>query len=197
MTSPYSVAPAPCLRGLEAVKRAGKLVQIEETAYGFAAELLRMRLLPNSNDAFALLYDTGRGVAVQPGGRIVVGGGAWSYAAGEPVLAGYRGNDAVIIRLTPDGALDTSFRADGFAAASSGGIAHGAALAIEPHGDVVVAGVELIPRSVQRRGRAARKVPRAPAAVGRRGRDRQRRYHAAGSTGDDARGQPYRLNSIA
>jgi uncharacterized delta-60 repeat protein len=134
-----------------------------------------------------LEVDEPRGVAIQPEGRIVVGGGTsnvssmasmvafaagitpagaldetfgdeglfWSRplapygmfgtalamsTAGEPVLVGYRGSQAVVIRLTPDGELERSFSADGFAAATTYGMGHGAAVAVQPDDKVVVAG---------------------------------------------------------
>jgi uncharacterized delta-60 repeat protein len=136
-----------------------------------------------------LLHDEPHGVAIQPGGRIVVGGTSydaesiasttvfvagitpagmldttfadggvfWSRplapygmsgpgfamsSAGEPVLVGYRdiGSAACLIRLTPDGVLDRAFSADGFAAAWSGGLDHGTAVAIQPDNQVVLAG---------------------------------------------------------
>lgn len=42
-------------------------------------------------------------------------------AAGRLVLAGYINNDATLVRLTPTGALDTSFAGDGSTAVPSGG----------------------------------------------------------------------------
>lgn len=187
-------------RGLGvAVDGAGRVVVAGSTSPADAialTDLLVLRLAPDgaldptfgTGGAFRwdLLYDTGYGVGVQQGGRIVVGGGAWDYASannlafalgitsdgrvdtsfadgghfesfplapygmmgnafalsasGAPILAGYRDQDAVVIRLTPDGALATSFSVDGFAAASSGGIAHGSAVAVQPDGRAVLAG---------------------------------------------------------
>jgi uncharacterized delta-60 repeat protein len=71
-------------------------------------------------------------VAIQPDGKIVVAG-----TASHPE----RGWDFAVVRYNPDGALDGSFSGDGRLTTDFGGGADGAqALALDPDGNLVVAG---------------------------------------------------------
>jgi uncharacterized delta-60 repeat protein len=72
--------------------------------------------------------DSGRAVAVQPDGRIVVVG------YGDPSL------DFAVTRLNPDGSLDTSFDGDGRATIDFGDQDVAEAVALQPDGKIVVAG---------------------------------------------------------
>lgn len=60
--------------------------------------------------------------------------------SGASALVGYRGADAVAFRLTADGLPDPGFSRDGFAAVSSGGVTHGAAVAIAPDDTLLLVG---------------------------------------------------------
>jgi len=71
--------------------------------------------------------DFGKGVAIQPDGKIVV--------AGESI------NDFALARYNTDGTLDNSFGANGLVTTDFGStIDHGQAIAIQPDGKIVVAG---------------------------------------------------------
>jgi uncharacterized delta-60 repeat protein len=72
----------------------------------------------------------GRGVAVQPNGRIVVAG---STEAGEE-------EDVVLARYLPDGRLDPAFGREGTVVMDIGGDEYAEALALQPDGKIVVAG---------------------------------------------------------
>lgn len=76
-------------------------------------------------------YEEGLDVLVQPDGKIVVAG----YSG--PLLA----PELVLLRLEPDGALDTSFDGDGVAGVNLGGAENGLAVARQADGRLVVAGV--------------------------------------------------------
>ena len=73
--------------------------------------------------------DAARDVLVQPDGKIVVVG--TGYAA--PV-------DMGLIRLDPDGSLDTGFAGDGTASFALGDVENGQAVALAPDGKIVAAG---------------------------------------------------------
>jgi uncharacterized delta-60 repeat protein len=70
--------------------------------------------------------DTVREIAVQPDGRVVVGGSA--------------GSDFGIVRYMPDGGLDPSFGGDGIVLTDLGGTGGIRGLAVQPDGRIVVAG---------------------------------------------------------
>lgn len=74
------------------------------------------------------LNERGRGVAVQPDGKILI--------------VGYTtvGDNAVLWRLNPNGSPDTSFDTDGARPIDSGGIERGFGLALLPTGKVLVVG---------------------------------------------------------
>jgi uncharacterized delta-60 repeat protein len=81
---------------------------------------------------FAAGGDTARAVAVQGDGKILLGGSAFTGAAGD---------DFALARLNPNGSLDADFSGDGkqttdFAGADD----HVHSLAIAPNGDVLAAG---------------------------------------------------------
>jgi uncharacterized delta-60 repeat protein len=79
---------------------------------------------------FAGGYDGGRAIALQPDGKIVVAG----FATG---VAG----DFAVVRINPNGSLDTSFDSDGMLTTDiAGGSDVGNAVALQPDGKIVVAG---------------------------------------------------------
>ena len=77
--------------------------------------------------------DYGMAIALQSNGRIVV--------------AGRSDGDFAVLRYTAAGALDTSFSGDGKATTDIGNNAHGEAVAVQPDGDIVVAGFSWIGNS--------------------------------------------------
>lgn len=66
------------------------------------------------------------GVAIQPDGKIVG--------------VGFSGNDALVIRLNPNGTFDTTFDGDGRVPTSFGGSSSVQAVSIRPNGNILVAG---------------------------------------------------------
>jgi uncharacterized delta-60 repeat protein len=79
-------------------------------------------------------FDVCTGVAIQPSGRIVVGGLSSQAGTAE---------DFAVVRLAPNGALDQSFSGDGrrtFGFANGVSSDQGHAVAIQPNGKIVVAG---------------------------------------------------------
>jgi uncharacterized delta-60 repeat protein len=72
--------------------------------------------------------DAARAVLVQPDGKIVVAG------------SGGAGQDFTVSRLHPDGSLDTSFDGDGTAVADFGGNDEAYAAALQPGGEIILAG---------------------------------------------------------
>ena len=59
---------------------------------------------------------------------------------GGAVLVGSLNQDLLVVRLTPDGMLDGTHSFDGLSEVTSGGIAYGLAVAVQPGGEIVVAG---------------------------------------------------------
>jgi uncharacterized delta-60 repeat protein len=111
--------------------------------YGYPTEdILVDRLLPDGSDDPSFKVegspgidlggtdDDGNAVALQPDGKILVAG--TTYGAG--------GSDAVILRLQPGGALDTTFDGDGKQTLDLGGSDGARALALQPDGRIIVAG---------------------------------------------------------
>jgi uncharacterized delta-60 repeat protein len=78
-------------------------------------------------------FDEARSVAIQPDGKIVVGGSAQNSTGGH---------DLAVTRYNPDGTLDTSFDSDGIAITDIQGHPDeaGAAVAIQPDGKIVLVG---------------------------------------------------------
>ena len=77
-----------------------------------------------------LAFEMASGVAIQPDGKIVVVGG---------VIGG--GTAVAVVRLNGDGTLDTTFSEDGKQLVSFGGTDFATAVAIQPDGKVIVAGI--------------------------------------------------------
>jgi uncharacterized delta-60 repeat protein len=75
--------------------------------------------------------DVAQDVAIQPNGRIVVGGYGWSEE---------ETTDIATARLTATGAFDGSFNGDGLARYEADGAQQGNALALQADGKVVIAG---------------------------------------------------------
>jgi uncharacterized delta-60 repeat protein len=73
-------------------------------------------------------------MALQPDGNIIVAGTTWRR---RPTLQG----DLSLIRILPDGSLDTTFGDGGLAAADLGANEAGYAVAIQPDGRILSAGV--------------------------------------------------------
>jgi uncharacterized delta-60 repeat protein len=127
-----------------ALQRDGRILAVGSTADAMSttADAIVYRLNPNGTlDASfgqggkARIADSGTNVAyavaLQPDGKIVVAGGtAVSDAA-----------DAAVYRLNPDGSLDAGFDGDGALRIESNGGEVADALAIQPDGKVVIAGV--------------------------------------------------------
>ncbi len=76
--------------------------------------------------------DQGSRLALQPDGRILVGGGSIPSAGGD--------SDAMVVRYHADGSLDTTFGTGGAATMDYGGRDHVYDLAVQADGKVVVAG---------------------------------------------------------
>ena len=101
---------------------------------------------------------TPRGVAVQADGKIVVAG---------PAVASTAARDFALARYNPDGTLDASFAGDGRKTTDLGSNDLAAALALQPDGRIVLAGLrsqsgrELVSRSPATRARL-----RTPTATG-------------------------------
>jgi uncharacterized delta-60 repeat protein len=88
-----------------------------------------------------LSLDDPQDVAVQPDGKILVAVGARSSGVSAHAFA--------VLRLDPDGSLDTTFDGDGVATASFGsGSAVSGALAVQADGRIVAAGYSGSPTSV-------------------------------------------------
>jgi uncharacterized delta-60 repeat protein len=68
----------------------------------------------------------GQNLAIQPDGRIVMGGGS--------------GNNFAVVRLYSNGTLDTTFSGDGRQTTNFGGDDHSRALALQPDGRIVAVG---------------------------------------------------------
>lgn len=68
-----------------------------------------------------------RDVALQPDGKLVIGG---TYASG----------DFIVVRLLPSGSLDPSFDGDGVATTNFGGVESGYSVIVQPDGRIVLAG---------------------------------------------------------
>ena len=73
-------------------------------------------------------------LALQPDGKIILGG-----VAG--IVSGPERNDFVAARLSPDGSLDPSFDGDGLVTVAFAGSSSANALALQPDGKIVLAGV--------------------------------------------------------
>ena len=82
--------------------------------------------------------DIARAVFVQPDGKILVAG------SGGP------GQDVTVSRLNTDGSLDSSFDGDGTAVADFGGKEQAYAAALQPGGEIIVAGTATIPSNGMR-----------------------------------------------
>jgi uncharacterized delta-60 repeat protein len=81
-------------------------------------------------------FASGSAVALQPDGRIVVAGQAWTESAFDGV---------VVLRYEPEGTLDEAFGVDGvataeFTAGTDGGGDGAGGVALQPDGKIVVAG---------------------------------------------------------
>ena len=72
---------------------------------------------------------TVRDVALQPDGKLVIGG-LYSSGAG----------DFIVVRLLPNGAVDPSFDGDGVATSDFGGAESGYSVIVQPDGRIVLAG---------------------------------------------------------
>jgi uncharacterized delta-60 repeat protein len=87
-------------------------------------------------DGFAIVsidgFDTVYSLAIQPDGKIVVAGNAVNTATS------FRG--VAIVRLNPDGSLDTTFDGDGKTTAPYGNFGVIRSVALQPDGKIVVAG---------------------------------------------------------
>lgn len=86
--------------------------------------------------------ETANAVAVQPDGKIVMAGSS---------SIGAHGGEAVVWRLKPNGgpgatngALDPTFNTDGVAEIEDGGFANARAIALQPDGKILVAGVSQV-----------------------------------------------------
>jgi uncharacterized delta-60 repeat protein len=92
--------------------------------------------IPVSSDGLPA-EDNGNAVAIQPNGDIVIAGGAEESGPGGSLVQVF-----TVLRLMPDGSLDPSFGTGGVQTVafpgSSSAIAN--AIAIQPNGDIVVAG---------------------------------------------------------
>ena len=77
--------------------------------------------------------DTAVAVVVQLDGKIVVAGESFDLSSGTD-------SDFALVRYLPNGALDTSFSADGRVRSDFGGTESASALALQPDGKIVVAG---------------------------------------------------------
>jgi uncharacterized delta-60 repeat protein len=75
---------------------------------------------------------SGAGLALQPDGKILIGGEARDATNGPEALAA--------VRLNPDGSLDQTFGNGGVALAPIGVAAVGTGVAIEPNGEIALAG---------------------------------------------------------
>ncbi len=78
---------------------------------------------------FGTAFDEATGVALQPDGRIVVGG-----------FTGFAGGRFALARYNPDGSLDMSFSGDGKQTTSFPGFDEAAGVALQPDGKVVAVG---------------------------------------------------------
>jgi uncharacterized delta-60 repeat protein len=86
--------------------------------------------------------ETANAVAVQPDGKIVMAGSS---------SAGLHGDNAVVWRLKPNGgtgatngALDPTFDTDGVAGIEDGGFAEAKAMALQPDGKILLAGISQV-----------------------------------------------------
>jgi uncharacterized delta-60 repeat protein len=86
---------------------------------------------------FGGIADTAHGVAIQPSDDKVVVAGASATSSASAVVA--------VARYTKGGQLDTSFGTGGMATASLTGADYGRAVALQPDGRIVVAGVSGAP----------------------------------------------------
>ena len=75
-------------------------------------------------------YAEAHAVAIQPDGRIVVAGYAFTGS----------GDEFAVVRYTPDGQLDPTFGSDGQVTVAVGSDAYARAVALQPSGRIVVAG---------------------------------------------------------
>ncbi len=129
-----------------AIQPDGKIVVAGSAYNGSDHDLAMARYNPdgtldNSFDAdgkmttdFGTGNDTGRSVAIRPGGKIVVAG--YAYNGSD--------NDFALARCNADGTLDNGFSLDGKATTDFGtGAAEGYSVAIQPDGKVLVAGYSL------------------------------------------------------
>jgi uncharacterized delta-60 repeat protein len=84
---------------------------------------------------FASVFDQALSIALQPNGKIVAAGAAWSGA----------GYDFAVARYNRDGSLDASFGANGKVTTDFAGADDGArSVALQPGGKIVVAGYAAI-----------------------------------------------------
>jgi uncharacterized delta-60 repeat protein len=80
-------------------------------------------------------YVEGKDVALQPDGKILVAGRVFAGVSGSSLY------DGLVLRVNPDGTLDTGFGAAGWAMLDVGGNQDSAqALALQPDGSIVIGG---------------------------------------------------------
>jgi uncharacterized delta-60 repeat protein len=99
-----------------------------DTSFGGTGKILN----PDSDSG-----DYASSVAIQPNGKIVVAGDSSSIGSDFSV----EGSDFALVRLNPNGSLDTSFNGTGTVITSVGNAwDHASSVAMQPDGKIVVAG---------------------------------------------------------
>ena len=127
-----------------AIQADGKIVVVGQTSNGANSDLLVLRYRGDgtldtlfSGDGVAVFNgaadneDIGRAVAIQADGKIVVVG----------QTSNGTNNNLLVLRYTGSGSLDTTFGTDGVVSFGGSGNETGRAVAIQPDGMIVVAGV--------------------------------------------------------
>ena len=121
-----------------AVQADGKIIVAGSTSVNTNATVYRLNPNGSFDTSFdgdgALGIDSGAtefayAVAIQPDGKIVLGGGTTVN------------NNALIYRVNPDGTLDRSFDGDGALGLDSGGAEIAYDLALQPNGKILLSGI--------------------------------------------------------
>jgi uncharacterized delta-60 repeat protein len=82
-------------------------------------------------------YDEAGAIAIEPGGKLLVAGGATPDLSTTPF-------DFAVARYNLDGSLDTTFGAGGVVTTDFGGEAFANGIAVQPDGAIVAAGLAWI-----------------------------------------------------